>query len=62
VGVNQIRIPSLDSAATESKTVSWFWTPSAGAIPQIIPQINFFDSNIYKENPNKPTGETIEQL
>ncbi len=62
VGVNQIRIPSLDAAETASKTVSWFWTPSAGATPEVIPQINFFDANVYKANPTKTTGETSEQL
>lgn len=62
VGVNKVRLPYLDAAETLNQTVSWFWSPSAGATPEIIPQIDFFDSEIYKENPGRPTGELLERL
>lgn len=48
VGVNKVRLPALDSGETTQQTVNWFWSASSGAMPEVVPQIDFFDPEVYK--------------
>lgn len=51
VGVNRVRLPGLDSNESRSMTVNWFGNVSRSASVEIYPQINFFDPQIYRDNP-----------
>ena len=62
VGVNRVRLPYLDSGESLDQSISWFWSPSSGATPEIIPQIDFLNPDVYKAQEGRSTGEIIESL
>jgi hypothetical protein len=51
IAANQIRLAGLDTGENRSVTVNWFGNVSRAASVQIIPQINFFNPQIYRANP-----------
>lgn len=49
--INRIRLPGLDTGESRTITVNWFGNISRTGSVSINPQINFFNPQVYRDNP-----------
>lgn len=49
--INRIRLPGLDTGESRTVNVNWFGNISRTGSISVIPQLNFFNPQIYRENP-----------
>jgi len=58
IGVNRTALQSLDSGEAQDVALSWFGVVPGSAEVQVIPDINLFDSGVYKALVGTPSIDT----